>query len=103
MRPSVSSPTGTVIVSRRRESGDLEVLLVHRPHHEDWTFPKGKAVPGETDEACAVREVEEETGLRCALDAELPGMSYRNRAGQPKVVRYWVMRPVAVLAGFFAM
>jgi 8-oxo-dGTP pyrophosphatase MutT (NUDIX family) len=46
-----------------------EVLLVHRPKYDDWTFPKGKAEDGETDEACALREVEEETGFTCALRA----------------------------------
>jgi 8-oxo-dGTP diphosphatase len=83
------------IVSRRGPGGELEVLAVHRAHHRDWSFPKGKAEPGETDEACALREVEEETGLRCELDEELPSASYRDRAGRPKVVRYWAMRPVA--------
>ena len=49
---------------------DGRVLLVHRPKYDDWTFPKGKAEDGETDEACALREVLEETGLTCVLQAE---------------------------------
>jgi 8-oxo-dGTP diphosphatase len=71
-----------------------EVLVVHRPRHDDWTFPKGKAHPDETDEDCAVREVEEETGLRCALERELPGTEYVDAHGRPKRVRYWLMRPL---------
>jgi 8-oxo-dGTP diphosphatase len=68
------------------------VLLVHRPLYDDWTFPKGKLLPGESDEDGALREVEEETGLRCELGRELPSTSYRDGAGRPKTVRYWTMR-----------
>jgi len=45
-----------------RPDGEVEVALVHRPRYNDWSLPKGKA---ETDEhllACALREVQEETG-----------------------------------------
>ncbi len=70
-----------------------EVLLVHRPKYGDWTFPKGKAKRGESDEDCALREVEEETGLRCRLGRELASTRYRALAG-PKVVRYWEMAPL---------
>lgn len=80
---------------RRRNDGELEVLLVHRPHYDDWTFPKGKVQPGESDEQAARREVEEETGLRCKLGAELAGTIYRDRKLRPKLVRYWAMQPVA--------
>ena len=52
---------------RRSADGWREVALVHRPAHEDWTFPKGKLEPGESFEDCALREVLEETGLRCRL------------------------------------
>jgi 8-oxo-(d)GTP phosphatase len=76
-------------VVRRR--GDL--LLVHRPKYGDWTFPKGKAKRSETDEECALREVEEETGLLCRLGRELATTNYRSLLG-PKVVRYWEMIPV---------
>jgi len=71
------------------------LLLVHRPKYDDWTFPKGKADPGESDEACAVREVVEETGLHCELDVELPSTSYTDSRGRPKRVRWWRMEPVA--------
>ncbi len=78
-----------------RLAGDgVEVLLVHRPRYDDWSFPKGKCERGETDEACAVREVEEETGMRCSLGHELPSASYVDGKGRPKVVRYWEMAAV---------
>ena len=70
----------------------LQVLVVHRPRYDDWTFPKGKREPGETDEECALREVLEETGLRCALGPELPTTSYVDGQGRPKLVRYWRLR-----------
>jgi phosphohistidine phosphatase SixA len=68
---------------------------VHRPRYEDWSFPKGKADKGETDEETALREVEEETGFTCTLGQELPSTTYRDSAGRPKVVRYWTMRIVS--------
>jgi 8-oxo-dGTP diphosphatase len=82
-------------VTWRRENGAVEVLLVHRPKYDDWTFPKGKAAPEETDEECALREVKEETGLSCALGRELLSTSYRDGRGRPKTVRYWAMEPLA--------
>lgn len=81
------------VVVREAESG-VEVLVVHRPRYGDWTFPKGKAEEGEPDEECALREVEEETGLRCELLDELEETSYVDGHGRPKRVRYWRMRPV---------
>ena len=71
-RPAASScgtaPTGT------------EVLLVHRPAYDDWSLPKGKAHRGERDEDCALREVEEETGLAASWSASCPSTSYRDGA-----------------------
>jgi 8-oxo-dGTP diphosphatase len=70
---------------------DGRVAVVHRPDYDDWTLPKGKLDAGETFEQAALREVEEETGLRCALRRELPEVRYRDQKGRPKVVRYWLM------------
>ncbi len=71
---------------------DGKVLLVHRPKYDDWSFPKGKCDVGEPDEACALREVQEETGLSCELVEQIGETSYRDGKGRPKTVRYWRMR-----------
>jgi 8-oxo-dGTP diphosphatase len=75
-----------------RGPGDArDVCVVHRPNYDDWTLPKGKLDEGESFEDAALREVWEETGLRCTLVAELPSTRYRDQKDRPKVVRYWVM------------
>jgi 8-oxo-dGTP pyrophosphatase MutT (NUDIX family) len=88
--PVVRAAGGVVA---RAGPSELEVVPVHRPAYDDWTLPKGKAKVGESDEACALREVAEETGLECELQTELASSSYYDSAGRPKIVRYWLMRP----------
>jgi 8-oxo-dGTP diphosphatase len=78
------------VVRRHGEHGP-EIAVVHRPRYDDWSLPKGKLDPGERWEDAALREVEEEIGLRCALGDELPPVSYTDNKGRAKVVRYWLM------------
>jgi 8-oxo-dGTP diphosphatase len=82
-------------VVRRGESGELELAVVHRPKYGDWTLPKGKLDRDERFEDTALREVEEETGLRCGLGPELGSSEYRDSRGRPKLARYWLMAPVS--------
>jgi 8-oxo-dGTP pyrophosphatase MutT (NUDIX family) len=70
---------------------DGHVCVIHRPDYEDWSLPKGKLAGGETHEQAALREVHEETGLRCTLRAELSPQRYTDRQGRPKHVRWWAM------------
>ena len=75
----------------RRHQGVLEIAVVHRPVHQDWSFPKGKLEEGETFELAALREVEEETGMACRLLRFIGHTDYVDRKGRPKAVAYWVM------------
>jgi 8-oxo-dGTP diphosphatase len=74
----------------------VEIVVVHRPRYDDWSFPKGKLDKGETYEDAAVREVAEETGLVCELGDELPSTWYLDGKGRLKLVRYWAMRVVGI-------
>jgi 8-oxo-dGTP diphosphatase len=70
---------------------DGKVAVVHRPKYDDWSLPKGKVDPGESWEQAAVREVEEETGVRARIVSELAPSHYRDRKGRPKTVRWYRM------------
>ena len=70
-----------------------QVLLVHRPKYDDWSFPKGKLDPGEHVTAAAVREVAEETGLGIRLGPPLRTQRY-STGSRMKTVHYWVARVV---------
>ena len=70
----------------------LEVLLVHRPGYQDWSWPKGKVDPGESAPAAAVREISEETGCDVALGMPLPRLRYRLSDGRTKRVHLWAAR-----------
>ncbi|MFV0426750.1 MAG: NUDIX hydrolase [Beutenbergiaceae bacterium] len=78
---------GALIWRVRRRT--LEVLLIHRPRYDDWSWPKGKLDAGETLPACAVREVAEETGIQVVLGRPLPTVTYKLNSGANKVCHYW--------------
>ena len=79
-----------------RPNGDAaapEVAIIHRPRYDDWSLPKGKVDPGETEPVTAVREVREETGYSSHLGRRLAAVSYPVEQGIKKV-RYWAARRV---------
>jgi 8-oxo-dGTP diphosphatase len=89
--PEVRAAGGLVV--REAEGGGTEVALVHRPKYDDWSLPKGKLDAGESFEGAALREVAEETGLRCEIGPELESTRYADRKGRDKLVRYFLMQP----------
>jgi 8-oxo-dGTP pyrophosphatase MutT (NUDIX family)/phosphohistidine phosphatase SixA len=78
---------GAIVWRVRRRTA--EVLLIHRPRYDDWSWPKGKLDPGETLPAAAVREVAEETGVQVVLGRPLPSVTYKLANGSTKVAHYW--------------
>ena len=72
----------------RPGADELEICVIHRPKHDDWSLPKGKVDDGEHVLTAAVREVHEETGHRVTLGRPLPAVQYRVN-GRPKVVHFW--------------
>lgn len=89
MSDAIVRAAGGIVV--RGEGADRELALVHRPRYDDWSFPKGKLVDGEPEDVAALREVFEETGLRCRLGDHVGAVTYADRSGRPKIVRYWTM------------
>ncbi|MEV0558533.1 NUDIX hydrolase [Streptomyces sp. NPDC050597] len=79
---------GCVLWRRSPFDGELEICLVHRPKYDDWSHPKGKLKRAEDALAGAVREVEEETGYRCATGPRLATLHYMAN-DRPKQVSYW--------------
>jgi 8-oxo-dGTP diphosphatase len=76
----------------RKQKGNLEILLVHRPSYGDWSFPKGKQDSGEKLKETALREVREETGYHCRTKGRIGQVHYRVGGNQLKEVRYWAMK-----------
>jgi 8-oxo-dGTP diphosphatase len=82
---------GTVIFKGR--GLNQKIAVIHRPHREDWSFPKGKIDAPESAPAAAVRETLEETGLHVVLHQSLSPQEYIFD-NLPKTVFYWRARLV---------
>ena len=68
-----------------------QILIVHRPRYDDWTFPKGKNEPEEDPIDAALREVSEETGQQPRPIALVGETSYTVN-GATKRIRWFGMR-----------
>lgn len=82
---------GAVLWRPDPDSPGAQIAVVHRPRYDDWSLPKGKVDPGETEPVAAAREIAEETGQRAHLGRRLARVSYPIPGGT-KVVHYWAAR-----------
>jgi 8-oxo-dGTP diphosphatase len=82
---------GAVLWRPSSDAGVPEIAVIHRPRYDDWSLPKGKLDPGETEPVTAVREIAEETGHHSRLGRRLAAVSYPIETGVKKV-RYWAAR-----------
>jgi 8-oxo-dGTP diphosphatase len=90
--PDIRAAGGVLLATGK--DGKTRVVVIHRPKYMDWSLPKGKLEKGVGWEEAALREVQEETGYRCEPIVELPHVSYLDRKGRRKLVRYWLMEPL---------
>ena len=98
--PPIRAAGGVLWRSAGEKNGGplIEVAVIHRPRYDDWSLPKGKLAPGESEVEGAIREVFEETGHRVRLGQPLGKACYTKTSGnavRPKVVRYWSMEAEA--------
>jgi 8-oxo-dGTP diphosphatase len=91
-KPEIFAAGGVLL--RRDDNGKIRVAVIHRPKYMDWSLPKGKLEQGEGWREAALREVQDETGYRAEAGVELPPVSYLDRRGRRKLVRYWLMEPI---------
>lgn len=93
---TVSEWSAGGVVLRRAAGGGIDVLLIQHSTHHGWSFPKGWVEPGETPQQAAVREVEEESGARAAIIADLPPTRYffvnKEHRRVAKTVTWYLMR-----------
>jgi 8-oxo-dGTP diphosphatase len=79
------------VVTRVSADGRVEVACIFREARSDWTFPKGKLDGDESFEQAALREVFEETGMKCHVECFIGTTNYTHRKGKAKIVAYYLM------------
>lgn len=90
MRPVLAA--GGVLYRDGYPDSGPEFLLVHRNRYHDWSLPKGKLDRRETFEEAAMREIREETGIKCDQGEYLGAITYETQRSRPKVVKYWMAK-----------
>jgi 8-oxo-dGTP diphosphatase len=91
--PPASIWAAGCIVARMSKNEKPEYLIVHRPRYDDWSLPKGKLNKRESFRRAAIRETREETGIRGRKPRFVGTVAYMTKAGNPKVVRWWLVKP----------
>jgi 8-oxo-dGTP pyrophosphatase MutT (NUDIX family) len=98
LRTSTATSAGGIVV--RYEAGKPFLVVGSRRRERDgrtWTLPKGTPVAGESREEEAVREVEEETGLKVRIRGPFDSIEYtfvQSGTRIHKTVHYFLMDPV---------
>jgi 8-oxo-dGTP pyrophosphatase MutT (NUDIX family) len=89
---SPDPPYGCSVVVFQGHGSDLQLLMLHRRHNGAdyegdwaWTSPSGARMPGEAVDACAARELAEETGMALPL--------HRTDCGGEDWCVYWAEAP----------
>jgi 8-oxo-dGTP pyrophosphatase MutT (NUDIX family) len=86
------------IVYRLEQGSPVFLLVTARRTPSHWVFPKGHIEPGETPEETAVREVDEEAGVRATIITPIDDVLLRV-SGENQRIRYFLMRAGRVGSG----
>lgn len=85
------------VVYRRTGNHELQIQLI-QDRYGKVSLPKGKMEPGETVEQTALREIEEETGMRGVIKAPIDQIKYRyhheTKGTVDKEVHYYLVEAV---------
>lgn len=94
--PFVEAVSAGGVVWRQGAEG-IEIVLCGRRQDHLWVLPKGTPDRGEAIEETALREVEEETGLKVRMGESLGYIEYWFVAAGRRVrkrVYHWLMEPI---------
>ncbi len=72
------------------------ILLIYRPKHQDWQFPKGHVENNESLEQAAMREVQEECGIKVKIISPLPPQEYITENKERVFCAMYLMHPLSI-------